>query len=73
MTKGNAPINPTTDKQSGTGLTKREHFASLAMQGLLGIYDCNNQLVPNYHNVQYIVELSVKASDELIKQLNITE
>ena len=69
MTSANEPIaNP-----NYRGLTKREYFAALAMQGLLSVYDNNNHLVPNMPNVKYMAELSVTASDELIKQLNKTE
>mgnify|MGYP003596640768 CR=1 FL=1 len=53
------------------GLTKREHFAGLAMQGLLTIFQDNeiNPIVPNESNVNYMAELSVKAADALLKQL----
>ena len=53
------------------GLTKREYFAAMAMQGLLSIYDTNiNAIIPNDENICYMTTLSVKAADELIKALN---
>ena len=53
------------------GLTKREYFAAMAMQGLLSIYDNNSQnpTVPNEDNVNYMVALSVKSADALLKAL----
>ena len=54
------------------GLTKREYFAGLAMQGLLTLYDnSGNGLVPNVPNVEYMAKLAVTASDELLKQLEV--
>ena len=53
------------------GLTKREYFAGLAMQGLLSnaghvqTFSGNN---PNPVET-YVAELSIKLSDELLKQL----
>jgi acetolactate synthase regulatory subunit len=45
------------------GLTKRELFAAMAMQGLLGN--------PNVHNVNIdMIVDSVKIADSLIKALN---
>lgn len=53
------------------GLTKREHFAAMAMQGLLSIYDDGqNAICPNEENVIYMAKLSVRAADELLKQLD---
>ena len=43
--------------------TKREHFAALALQGLLA----------NGHAVYSATKMAVKAADELIKELNKTE
>jgi len=47
------------------------HFAGLAMQGLMSIYDNPEGIVPNKANVSYMAKLSVLASDELLKQLEI--
>lgn len=35
MKNGDKPISPTSHNQSGTGLTKREYFAAMAMQGIM--------------------------------------
>jgi hypothetical protein len=50
------------------GLTKREHFAGLAMQGLLSIYD-GITIVPNVDNVKYMAKLAVEAADILLQEL----
>ena len=50
---------PNKEKQY-SGLTKREYFAGLAMQGLL-----NNTAF----TVKFIASQSVKIADELLKQL----
>ena len=55
-----------------SGLTKREHFAGLAMQGLLSIYD-GSIIVPSSDNMKYMAGLSVTAADALIEELNKTE
>ncbi|WP_374464166.1 hypothetical protein [Chryseobacterium sp.] len=44
------------------GITKREYFAGLAMQGLMA----NN----NSCSITHIVEMSIKTADELLKQLD---
>ena len=52
------------------GLTKREYFAGLAMQGLLSIYDSNqDSIVPNRDTVIYMAGLAVTASDALLLEL----
>jgi hypothetical protein len=68
---GKEPINPVNpikfEDGSGSynGLTKREHFAGLAMQGLIAN-------APNGHlsNSKQGVELAIRWTDELLKQLN---
>jgi len=45
------------------GLTKREYFAALAMQGLLG------NPYNNSNTIAFLAELAIKSSDELLKQL----
>lgn len=47
---------------SGLGLTKRELFAAMAMQGLLSS--------PAFMSNEILINLSVVAADELIKELN---
>jgi len=44
------------------GLTKREYFATMAMQGMLANHD-------NRTTIEHIIEKSIFAADELIKQL----
>lgn len=51
------------------GLTKREYFAGLAMQGLLSIYDPQKDITPYIRNAKDMAELAVKSADELLKQL----
>lgn len=67
------PINPvliqspSLQNETSLGLTKREYFAGLAMQGLIaGRWACPDN-VPN--DVKTIVEQSVIHADELLKQL----
>jgi len=54
------------------GLTIRQHFAAMIMQGLMStLLPVNgNELCPNYDNVKYMSDLAVTAADELIRALN---
>lgn len=52
----------------GQGLTKREFFAAMAMQGIL--YDCN--LHPLKTFIHY-TDIAVKIADQLIISLNKTQ
>jgi len=71
MTNANDPITPhlTYDNTSGhangfiEGLTKREYFSAMAMQGLLA-YGWN------VHEYDEASKCSVKAADALITALN---
>ena len=69
MNNADKPINPVlTQNPSLIGLSKREHYAGLAMQGLLalpdkGIYNSFDEAI------ERICELSIKFADELLKQL----
>lgn len=47
------------------GLTKREHFAAIAMQGLLGDADNTTDF-----SKKYLAQESVKYADALIEELN---
>lgn len=65
MTDGNVMAFPTTtDTIPNTGLTKREYFAAMAMQGLLS----------SHHNMKpdgkYLGLLSVEYANSLIAALN---
>lgn len=74
-TKPNAPASPCNNhvsiynRDGFTGLTKREYFAGLAMQGFIGEYpesfvENNNKDLPEMANS------CVYASDALIAALN---
>lgn len=47
------------------GLTKREYFAAMAMQGIVG----RNDYSPRDEG-KWIVEISVEIADKLLKQLS---
>ena len=54
-----------------TGLTKREHFAGLAMQGLLSNSVMGDSDLHDNHQewLEDITDASVKFADKLLKQL----
>ena len=52
----------TTTWQGQVGLTKREYFAGLAMQGMLS-------LPKNYGDKQIMINVAIEYADELLKQL----
>lgn len=58
-----------TTWQGQAGLTKREYFAGLAMQGLLSIFDEGKGIVPNLENTEYMARMAVLSSDALLKEL----
>lgn len=61
-TDGNAPVNYVhgeATQYDNTGLTKREHFASMALAGM-----------SQYGDPVFIAEQSVKIADALIAELN---
>ena len=66
MKNADKPINPvltqspSLQNETSLGLTKREYFAGLAMQGLL-----NNTAF----TVKFIASMSVQIAEELLKQL----
>jgi hypothetical protein len=53
------------DRQCSEGLTKREYFAAMAMQGL-----CANSVVGQHSDFSFLATEAVKYSDALIKELN---
>jgi hypothetical protein len=76
MKKENEPIYPHLEHthsgevlEYSKGLTKREYFAGLAMQGLMV------QAIPGSHNINdkdnnlYRAKFAVDMADELLKQL----
>ena len=67
MTNANDLVNPSVSANGYVikqGLTKREYFAAMAMQGLLA------DSIPA--SIEVNVKLSVEAADALIKALNQT-
>ena len=69
MTNGNEPINVIVHPVSGececNGLTKRELFAAMAMQGIV-----SNHLMIDGTQWGWLAEQSVAAADALITALN---
>ncbi len=74
MKNADKPINPvltqspSLQNDTSLGLTKREHYAGLALQGIIAgrkdeLYKIKNETIKIY------VELSIKSADELLKQL----
>ena len=69
MKNADKPINPVlTQNPSLIGLTKREYYAGLALQGIIAgrkdeLYKIKDETIKIY------VELSIKSADELLKQL----
>ena len=84
MKNADKPINPSTSikisdteffeynlpnkERQYSGLTKREHYAGLAMQGLLALPD-KGTFGSFDEAIERICEVSVKFADELFKQL----
>ena len=84
MKNGDKPINPLkgvddiffNEKEESyikevkplIGLTKREHYAGLAMQGLLALPDKGTYSSLD-EGIERICEFSIKFADELLKQL----
>lgn len=74
MENGKQPMYPrtafdqagdiTTWNDEFKGLTKREYFAAMAIQGLLTKYSLSNP-----GDQEIVAKLSVELSDELLKQL----
>ena len=69
-TKGNdlvAFVSSEATTDDNLGLTKREYFAAIAMQGFISI------LGSSYTSTTRIAEYSIEAADALIKELNKTK
>lgn len=63
MNQGDQPAFPAEDHRNGMqygGLTKREYFAIMAMQGLI---------MSNYSNAECNASEAIRHADELLKQL----
>jgi hypothetical protein len=65
-------MNPNDQIQKLDGLTKREYFAAMALQGhLSNSVDTNQGREPLWHlPIEEMVERSIKIADQLLKQLN---
>ena len=63
-TKANEPAYPNIQVPSLKGLTKREYFAAMALQGLLA---------NNNKEYAYCVISAVEFADDLIEELNKTK
>ena len=74
MENADKPINPvltqspSLQNETSLGLTKREYFAGLAMQGLLALTDKGTYSSLD-EGIERLCEFSVKFADELLKQL----
>jgi nitrogenase subunit NifH len=68
-TKANEPINMVeyNNNYISTGLTKREYFAAMAMQGIIANKDGLDI------KIERIVESAVDTADALIEELNKTK
>jgi len=64
------PIHPiqTRDNSQIIGLTKREYFAGLAMQGLLA--NSQTSLYKIGYSPENVSRASIQMADELLKQLD---
>ena len=71
MKNADKPINPVlTQNPSLIGLTKKEYFSVLALQGMLsnpnGVMNINGQWL---RSPEQFAEMSILCADELLKQL----
>ena len=73
MTNRNDTINPSPEwvstENRDYGLTKREYFAAMAMQGLMAVQN-KGETKSWGELLQRGAEISVQAADALIEQLN---
>ena len=76
MKNADKPINPvltqspSLQNDTSLGLTKREYFAGLAMQGLLSNSYSNGFSQPlSEYDSKSIAKFSIEYADELLKQL----
>jgi hypothetical protein len=66
-TKANEPAYPNIQVASLKGLTKREYFSAMAMQGIIANKDGLDI------KIERIVESAVDTADALIEELNKTK
>lgn len=77
MITGNEPAMPTLEQSANGvgywntyhGLTIRQHFAAMAMQGLCAV-DNKGEFDNLQASAEYAAKLSVKYADALIAELN---
>ena len=62
-------ILPEMSQHDGSGLTKRELFAAMAMQGYIGCSDLDGHSKNNFPD-DIIADWSVSVANALIKELN---
>lgn len=78
MNNGEKPAMPTNwlNEKSGNvefnnGLTKREYFAAMALQGMLANSDATMETIKNRSNPIDVFPIqAVEMADELLKQLD---
>jgi len=71
MENKDKPINPVNGTQYETGLTKREYFAGLAMQGIIASgKGVATALSKNSKYADSVAKWSISYADELLKQLS---
>ena len=74
MKNADKPINPvltqspSLQNETSLGLTKREYFAGLAMQGLISSCDWNVTIF-NKDLIEATSKNAIELADELLKQL----
>lgn len=59
-----------SDTYSSGGLTKREYFAGLAMQGLCASGNESYQVNGSFVSPQPLIDDAIRIADELLKQLS---
>jgi hypothetical protein len=64
--KGIHPQTPESFAANEIGLTKREQFAAMAMQGIMA----NENFIPNKESWEYAAAAAVSSSDALLKELD---
>lgn len=68
--EANESVYPCGDIQPEYGLTKREYFAAMAMQGLLTNYVAHG-MYGNHESFPLVEEMAVSCADRLINELNL--
>lgn len=70
------PIHPATaemvENPQGTGLTKREYFAAMAMQGIISSSPQSAMTGCPQYDESLVAKMSIEYADKLIELLNDT-